>query len=86
MLFGPKHCKQFRDAKPDGCQAVQTGVAGGADGYKAIRFVHRTLAMMHVKDAAFLPAARAPKVIAGKHSLTVAAKVRSRMPPCPVAL
>lgn len=80
MLFGPKDCEKFRDAKANCRQAVKAGVACGANGDEPVWLVNCAFAMVDVKDAVFGAAARASKVIAGEDGLAVAAETRPRMP------
>ena len=48
MLFGPQNHKELRNPYPDCGQAMETGVAGGADCDQAVGFVDRALAVMNM--------------------------------------
>jgi hypothetical protein len=85
MLFGPEGGKQFRDPDLDGSQAVQPGVAGGADGDEEPRLAHARLPVMNVKEAG-LPTAPALESVPDQDLFPVSAKVIPRMPAHPVAL
>ena len=84
MLFGPEQRERFRDPAPDGAEAVQTRVAGGADGNQPIGFIRCRLAMVNMEEAG-MPAAAAAKTVSFQHGLAMAAEAIFRVPARPVA-
>jgi hypothetical protein len=80
MLFGPEDREPFRDPYVDGREAVETSVAGGADGDQEIGIADAGMPVMNV-EAVPGPAAGAAEVVALEDAFPVAAEVRSRMPP-----
>jgi hypothetical protein len=86
MLFGPEGGKQLRDPDMNGSQAVETGVAGSADGDEEPRLAHARLAMMNVEFSTPCPTGRAPKVIAGEDLFPVSGEVIPGVPAHPITL
>ena len=86
MLLSPEDGEPFRDPRMDRSQAMQPGVAAGADGNQEPRLAHARLAMMDVEFSAPCPTALAPVSVALKHAFPVSGEVIPRVPAHPVAL
>jgi hypothetical protein len=61
MLFGPEDHNQFGDPDVEGREAMETGVAGGADGDQEIRIAVARMAVMNMEAIVPRPAAAAAK-------------------------
>jgi hypothetical protein len=86
MLFGPENREQFRDPDMNRRQAVQAGMAGGADGDQEPRLAHAGLAMVNMELRVPCPAARTPVSIASEYDFPVTGEVISRVPEHPITL
>jgi hypothetical protein len=61
MLFGPEDGRQFGDPQVDGSQAVEAGVAGGADSDQQIRIADAGIPVMNMEHR--IPCPTAPALI-----------------------
>jgi hypothetical protein len=85
MLFGPEDGEPFRYPHVDGRKAVETGVAGRADGDQEIGIADAGMTVVNV-EAVPRPAAGAAEVVALEHRFPVPAKVVFRIPTGPITL
>lgn len=83
MLLGPKDGEQFGDPDMDRSEAVETGVAAGADRDEQIGIAVAGMPVMNMKEAG-LPAAGAPIAITGQHDFAVPAEVIPRVSAGPI--
>jgi hypothetical protein len=84
VLFLPEGNEGFRQKSPQSVQAVDAGVATGAEGNQQVQFADSGCPVM---DAERLPcpAAAAPEIVAEKDGIAVAGKVKAGAGLCPVA-
>jgi hypothetical protein len=84
VLFLPKGNEGFRQKSPQSVQAVDAGVAAGAEGNQQVQFADSGCPVV---DAQSLPrpAAAAPETVPQKHGVAVAGEVKAGAGLCPVA-